>query len=195
MRPALESVGLLEASFGGFGALAIAQFVYSVLFFLVAYFVALNPEKLTQRLGKYLCPALIVLIFVLFLGILFHPLGEAAAPGSAYAHGAFATGFIEGYQTMDTIAALNFGLVIAMNIRAFGIKSEGAVVKETVLAGCDCRLRFLCGLRRARLYRRAGGGRLFGHGKRRADPHARRRRPFRAGGHRAYGPYFLHRLS
>ncbi|MBM6704533.1 branched-chain amino acid transport system II carrier protein [Sutterella massiliensis] len=135
MRPALESAGLLEASFGGFGALVIAQFVYSVLFFLVAYFVALNPEKLTQRLGKYLCPALIVLIFVLFLGILFHPLGEAAAPGSAYVHGAFATGFIEGYQTMDTIAALNFGLVIAMNIRAFGIKSEGAVVKETVLAG------------------------------------------------------------
>ena len=135
MRPALESAGLLEASFGGFGALAIAQFVYSVLFFLVAYFVALNPEKLTQRLGKYLCPALIVLIFVLFMGILFHPLGEAAAPGGAYAHGAFATGFIEGYQTMDTIAALNFGLVIAMNIRAFGIKSEGTVVKETVLAG------------------------------------------------------------
>lgn len=135
MRPALESAGLLEASFGDFGALALAQFVYSVLFFLLAYFIALNPEKLTQRLGKYLCPTLIALIFLLFAGILFQPLGEAAAPVAAYAHGAFATGFIEGYQTMDTIAALNFGLVIAMNIRAFGVKSEGAVVKETVLAG------------------------------------------------------------
>ena len=36
---------------------------------------------------------------------------------------------------MDTLAALNFGLIIAMNIRAFGITADRAVVKETVLAG------------------------------------------------------------
>ena len=133
MRPALESVGLLDASFGGFGALGLSQFVYSVLFFAIAYLVALNPEKLTQRLGKFLCPTLIALIALLFLGICFNPLGDAAAPTGAYAQGAFATGFIEGYQTMDTIAALNFGLVIAINIRAFGIRFEGTVVKERSL--------------------------------------------------------------
>lgn len=135
MRPALEGAGLLDAAFGGFSALGLAQFVYSILFFALAYAVALNPEKLTQRLGKFLCPTLIALIALLFLGICLHPLGDAAAPTGAYAQGAFATGFIEGYQTMDTIAALNFGLVIAMNIRAFGIRSEGTVVKETVFAG------------------------------------------------------------
>ena len=44
------------------------QFIYSLVFFAAAYFVALKPEKLTQRLGRILCPALLVLIVVLFTG-------------------------------------------------------------------------------------------------------------------------------
>ena len=31
------------------------QFIYSLVFFAAAYFVALKPEKLTQRLGRILC--------------------------------------------------------------------------------------------------------------------------------------------
>lgn len=103
---------------------------------MAAFLVALNPEKLTSRLGKFLCPTLITLICVLWLGAFVNPIGEAGAPAAAYAGAALAHGFIDGYQTMDTLAALNFGLIIAMNIRAMGIKSEGAVVKETVFAGC-----------------------------------------------------------
>ena len=79
---------------------------------------------------------LITLICVLWLGAFVNAIGEAGAPAAAYAGAALAHGFIDGYQTMDTLAALNFGLIIAMNIRAMGIKSEGAVVKETVFAGC-----------------------------------------------------------
>ena len=53
------------------------QFLYSLVFFAAAYFVALKPEKLTQRLGRILCPALLVLIVVLFAGCILRP----AAPG------------------------------------------------------------------------------------------------------------------
>ena len=67
MRPALESAGLLDATLGGFGALGLSQFVYSVLFFALAYVIALDPAKLTQFLGKFLCPTLIGLIAILFL--------------------------------------------------------------------------------------------------------------------------------
>ena len=42
----------------------------------------------------------------------------------------FVTGFLEGYLTMDTIAALNFGIVIAIAIKTKGVKEEKAV--ETV---------------------------------------------------------------
>ena len=136
VRPLLAEKGLLEAPLLGWTALGFSQLAYSALFFLAAFLVALNPEKLTSRLGKFLCPTLITLICVLWLGAFVNPIGEAGAPAAAYAGAALAHGFIDGYQTMDTLAALNFGLIIAMNIRAMGIKSEGAVVKETVFAGC-----------------------------------------------------------
>lgn len=135
VRPLLAENGLLEAPLLGWTALGFSQLAYSVFFFLAAFLVALNPEKLTSRLGKFLCPTLITLICVLWLGAFVNPIGEAGAPAAAYAGAALAHGFIDGYQTMDTLAALNFGLIIAMNIRAMGIKSEGAVVKETVFAG------------------------------------------------------------
>ena len=44
-------------------------------------------------------------------------------------------GFLEGYQTMDTIAALNFGLVISVTIQNMGIEKKKRVMHYTVKAG------------------------------------------------------------
>ena len=105
------------------------QLGYSALFFGVALLLALKPEKLTDRLGKVLCPTLLLLILVIFLGCALRPPGGYGAVTDAYASNPAVQGFLVGYQTMDTIAALNFGIVIALNIRA------GAVVRGTVRAG------------------------------------------------------------
>lgn len=107
---------------------------YSVVFFAVALLIALRPEKLSDRLGKVLTPILLLLIAVTFLGCLLHPGAYRQTAMEGYASHALARGFLDGYQTMDAIAALNFGLVIAINIRAKGAE-ENAVVGETVRAG------------------------------------------------------------
>ena len=119
----------------GFTLQTAAQFGYSALFFMAAMAVAFRPEKLTDRLGKVLCPALLILIGVIFTGCLVWPMGPYGAPAAVYSAGPVVKGFLEGYQTMDTIAALNFGIIIAINIRAKGVDQEGAVVRETVKAG------------------------------------------------------------
>lgn len=112
------------------------QFIYSLVFFAAAYFVALKPEKLTQRLGKVLCPALLVLIVVLFAGCLLHPAAAGyAAPTKAYAALPAAQGILDGYQTMDTLAGLNFGAVIALNIQALGVTDPGETERSTIRAG------------------------------------------------------------
>ena len=54
----------------GFTVQTIAQFGYSVVFFTAAMAVAFRPDKLTDRLGKILCPTLLVLISVIFIGCL-----------------------------------------------------------------------------------------------------------------------------
>ena len=120
---------------GADAPIGVYQLVYSLVFFAAALFIALRPEKLTDRLGKILCPILVALIVVTFVGCLVNPLeGYGPATGD-YATHAVVKGFIEGYQTMDTIAALAFGIVIAVNIRARGVEEEGAVVQGTVRAG------------------------------------------------------------
>lgn len=112
-----------------------AQAVYSVLFFAIALLVALKPDKLTDRLGKLLGPGLLLLILAVFVGCLLHPHGMPGTAVGDYAQGAAVTGFLEGYQTMDTIAALNFGFIIALNVRAKGVNKQKHVVGETCLAG------------------------------------------------------------
>ena len=118
------------------GRSPLGQLFYSAVFFAAAYWVALRPEKLTQRLGRILCPALLGLILVLFAGCLIHPAAPGyGLPAAAYAGAPGAQGVLDGYQTMDALAALNFGAVIALNIRAVGITQEADVRRGTVRAG------------------------------------------------------------
>lgn len=124
-----------EPVFMGFSSAVCAQFVYSVFFFVLAGLMALKPEKLTQRLGKFTSPALIIMIALLFIACVFNPIAGYGLVLPPYDINAFVRGFLEGYQTMDTLAALNFGLIIALNVQALGVKTTEDVVKETVKAG------------------------------------------------------------
>lgn len=49
---------------------------------------------------------------------------SGAEPAELYVKGAAVQGFLDGYQTMDTLAALNFGMIVALNIQAKGIKKK-----------------------------------------------------------------------
>ena len=132
-RTASTSFEMLVPLLGGGRGL---QLGYSVVFFAAAFLVALRPEKLTDRLGHVLCPALIALILILFAGCLLHPAAtQYGTPAAAYAQLPALEGILGGYQTMDTLAGLNFGAVIALNIQALGITEPKAVRQGTIRAG------------------------------------------------------------
>ena len=109
--------------------------IYSLVFFIIAFWLCLNPGKLVERIGHFLTPSLLTLLRVLFFTFLFKGNVDIARPQPAYAGAPFLKGFSEGYQTMDTIAALNFGLVIATTLRSFGINNEKDLIKHTIYAG------------------------------------------------------------
>ena len=113
----------------------LVSFIYSLLFFLAAGIVAKRPEKLKDRLGKRLTPVLIALIVILFIAGLVHTELPVSPASGAYAESALGTGFVEGYNTMDTLAAMVFGIVIALNIRDLGISDSNDVAKETIRGG------------------------------------------------------------
>ena len=115
--------------------LSLCMVLYSLVFFLVALWLCLNPGKLVQRIGNFLTPSLLTLLCLLFVSYLLRGDYTVAAPQTAYQTAPFLQGFCEGYQTMDTIAALNFGLVIATTLGAFGLKEKKDVLRHTVFAG------------------------------------------------------------
>lgn len=49
--------------------------------------------------------------------------------------GPFFAGFLEGYNTMDALASLAFGIVVINVIRGLGVTEPGAIAKNTVLSG------------------------------------------------------------
>ncbi len=113
----------------------LALFIYTFIFFLVAYWLCLSPSKLVDRMGKVLTPTLLILISVIFIASVFNPLGSYGEVTGTYVDSPFVSGFLDGYMTMDTIAALNFGIVISLVIKSKGIKEEKAIVKNSVKAG------------------------------------------------------------
>ncbi|MGM9933798.1 branched-chain amino acid transport system II carrier protein [uncultured Clostridium sp.] len=116
-------------------SMTFARLLYTLVFFSAAYWLCLSPSKLVDRIGKFLTPTLLTLIALVFVSAVFKPLGGYGAPTGEYASSPFVKGFLEGYLTMDTIAALNFGIVISFAIRSKGVKSEKAVVSCSIKAG------------------------------------------------------------
>lgn len=108
---------------------------YSLVFFLIACWLCMNPQKLVERIGHVLTPSLLILITILFFTFLFRGKVDIAQAQPAYQSLPFMQGFIDGYDTMDTIAALNFGLVIATTLTALGVQEKKGVMRYTVICG------------------------------------------------------------
>lgn len=109
--------------------------LYSALFFLVALWLCLNPGKLVQRIGRVLTPSLLILLVLLFISFVTKGNVNVAPALDSYQSSAFLKGFTEGYNTMDTIAALNFGLVISTTLVSFGLNEKKDRITHTVYAG------------------------------------------------------------
>ena len=109
--------------------------LYSALFFLVALWLCLNPGKLVQRIGRVLTSSLLILLVLLFISFVTKGNVNVAPALDSYQSSAFLKGFTEGYNTIDTIAALNFGLVISTTLVSFGLNEKKDRISHTVYAG------------------------------------------------------------
>ena len=95
----------------------LASVGFNLVFFAVATWLALNPSGLVDRLGKVLTPALLTLLAVLIVLSLFQLHNPGATPTEEYAASPFPAGLMEGYFTMDSLAALAFGILVISAIK------------------------------------------------------------------------------
>lgn len=114
--------------------LNIVRFVYTLVFFTIALLICLKPNKLVERVGKFLTPTLLLMILFMFVRIVMMD-KNIAAPSGDYLKAPVTKGFLAGYETMDAVAALNFGFVISQAIKRFGIEDENEVTRYEIKAG------------------------------------------------------------
>ncbi|MFN0603831.1 branched-chain amino acid transport system II carrier protein [Facklamia hominis] len=108
---------------------------YSLLFFGGAYLFSRKSSNLIQLIGQWMTPLLILLLALVFAqaclrGNFDFPSGTLDYP--------LANSFIKGYDTMDGLAGLAFGIVIIRSIRSLGLKNPHRISQEVLLSGGLC---------------------------------------------------------
>ena len=109
--------------------------LFTLIFFAVTLWFSLNPAKIVDNVGKVLSPGILILLLVLLVMVIVKPMGSIEAPQETYTNGAFVKGFMEGYNTMDALASLVFGIIVINAIRAMGVSSTRGVLLASAKSG------------------------------------------------------------
>ena len=117
------------------GESPLALFLYSLVYFLLVFWVSLYPGRLLDTVGRFLAPLKIIALAVLGIAAFALPAGEIGTAEPAYVAAPFSQGFINGYLTMDTLGALVFGIVIVNAIRSRGVESPRLITRYAIIAG------------------------------------------------------------
>ncbi len=113
--------------------------IFSFIFFAVVLGFSLRPSGIMTWIGKMLNPVFLVFLSALVIAALLNPIDRIAdlipAAGYATKGNAFFTGFLEGYNTLDALAGLAFGIVVINVLRETGIQQPERVAVNTAKAG------------------------------------------------------------
>ena len=84
-----------------------------------------------------LTPVFLVFLAILVVMALVNPVVDVAAvePQGNYVAKSFFTGFLEGYNTMDMLASLAFGIVVINVLRSLGVNEPQDIARSTAKAG------------------------------------------------------------
>ena len=99
----------------------ISPFLAMALYFIINLFFVLRKTSIIDTIGKYLTPALLILLVVLISKGLIMPIGDIAETNAT---NVFSSSLLEGYQTMDAIAALLFAGIITTSLKSKGYEDK-----------------------------------------------------------------------
>lgn len=111
--------------------------LFSAVFFLAAWWLSRKPSKLLVYVGKFLNPIFLGLLAIVLVMGFISPLGAVSdAPiHAAYSQHAFFAGFTQGYNTLDALASLAFGIIIVNTIKNMGVEKSSEITKYTIQSG------------------------------------------------------------
>ena len=110
--------------------------VFTLIYFVAAYLIALNPSKILDRIGRILTPVFALLIIILvILGAFKYGANAPQTATEAYQISAFGTGFLEGYNTLDALASVAFSVIAVQTLKQLGFSSKKEYISTIWVVG------------------------------------------------------------
>ena len=111
--------------------------IFSILFFALSWWFSRNPSKLLDYVGKFLNPLFLVLLAILIVMSFVKPMAnihDITVLGKYRDH-AFFTGFQNGYNTLDVLASLAFGIIVVNTLKNKGVTKKSTITADTFKSG------------------------------------------------------------
>ena len=111
--------------------------IFSILFFALSWWFSRNPSKLLDYVGKFLNPLFLVLLAILIVMSFVKPMAnihDITVLGNYREH-AFFTGFQNGYNTLDVLASLAFGIIVVNTLKNKGVTKKSTITADTFKSG------------------------------------------------------------
>lgn len=111
---------------------SIGPVISSLIFFGLTLFLTISSTSIIDVIGKFLTPILLIMISTIIIKGILNPIG---VPIDTNMTQPFSTGFGDGYQTMDLLAAIVFGGIIVDDIKNKGITEKNEQFKTIAKTG------------------------------------------------------------
>lgn len=106
-------------------------FVFTMIFFGLSLFLALSKNSVVDLIGKFLTPILLISLLIMIIFGVVNPIGQIKEINLSRGK-IFSDSMLEGYNTMDALAALAFTPIIVESVIKKGYKNE--LLKKTIQA-------------------------------------------------------------
>ena len=117
--------------------------IFTLIYFVAAYLIALNPSKILDRIGRILTPVFALLIIILvILGAFKYGANAPQTASEAYQISAFGAGFLEGYNTLDALASVAFSVIAVQTLKQLGFSSKKEYISTIWVVGIVVALGF-----------------------------------------------------
>lgn len=115
----------------------LALLIFSAVFFALVLYFSLRPSGILTWVGRIINPVFLAFLLLLVAAALANPMARVSqiSPEGDYVNNSFINGFLEGYNTMDILAALAFGITIIQVIKELGVERAEDVAGATYRAG------------------------------------------------------------
>ncbi len=110
----------------------IPQYLFTLVYFGISLLFVINPKGIIDKIAVYLTPILLIALVSIIVKNMLMPSDTMA---TARLSNVYTYAFLEGYQTLDGLAAVIFAGIILLSLKEKGYTDTSSQIKITIKSG------------------------------------------------------------